>query len=222
MNTKKIGIVGWKTGENSFGVTAPYMQYLSQYGDVMILPPTNTIIKDLDLLVLPGGKDTSTSNYGQVPSFFNSDSDQMKEFFYLNNLKHYVELGKPIFGICLGMQMLNIYFGGDLTQNIWHETSEKSRNELVHPIKYTKNYKHLLHLNESKEYKVNSLHHQGIQHEQLAEDLIPIAEHSSIIEVFEHKTLPIAGVQYHPEEIYDTLSDYLITSLLKSTKIEKV
>lgn len=221
MNTKKIGIVGWKTGENSFGVTAPYMQYLSQYGDVMILPPTNTILKDLDLLVLPGGKDTSTIHYGQVPNFFNSDPDQMKDFFYNNNLKSYIAQKTPIFGICLGMQMLNIYFDGDLTQNVWHPISEKSRSELVHPIKYTKEYKSLMTLNKD-EKKVNSLHHQGVHVSQLGKELLCVAEHDNLVEVLEHKTLPICGVQYHPEEIFDSLSEYLIMSLLKSTKLEKV
>ena len=52
---KKIGIVGWSTGESSFGVTKPYLQYLSSFGQVEILTPSKYIREDLDLIVLPGG-----------------------------------------------------------------------------------------------------------------------------------------------------------------------
>jgi putative glutamine amidotransferase len=224
MSTKKIGIVGWKTGENSFGATAPYMEFLSKLGDVIVLPPTETVF-ELDLLVLPGGKDTLSYNYGQVPSFYNTDPDLMKEFFLLNNLKKYVENRTPIFGICLGFQMLNVHFGGKLVQNCWHEQSEKSRSELVHEIKFTPEYYQLRNAlfekKTKKEYKVNSMHHQGVLVGELAEPLKCIAYHEEIVEVMEHTELPIAGVQYHPEEIYDSLSSFLIQNLLELKEVTK-
>lgn len=63
--------------------------------------------------------------------------------------------------------------------------------------------------------KVNSLHHQTVCNDTISDEFIPIAKHADgAIEAMIHKTLPIAGVQYHPEEIFDNLSSYLITSLL--------
>src|SRR5690606_16158176 len=66
-----------------------------------------------------------------------------------------------------------------------------------------------------KSIKVNSLHHQTVCDHTISNEFIPIAKHEDgAIEAMIHKTLPIAGVQYHPEEIFDNLSSYLITSLL--------
>lgn len=220
MNQPKIGIVGWNVGENSFGATKPYMEFLSRYGDVYILPPSATILEDLDLLVLPGGKDTMSINYNQVPSFFNTDPDIMKEFFLLNNLGKYVANGTPIFGICLGLQMLNVHLGGDLRQHVAHPYNEnEKRYELIHKCDFTPAYSNLKKtLQLTKEFKVNSLHHQGVHITNLAPKLKAILQFEDVIEAFIHEKLPIAAVQYHPEEIYDEVSDYLIKTLIKHGK----
>lgn len=99
---KRIAVVGWSTGENSFGVTKPYLEYFSQFGEVEILTPKKGITEGLDLVVLPGGMDVSSSKYGQVPGFMNSNPDVFKEYFYEQNLSQYIDAGIPIFGICLG------------------------------------------------------------------------------------------------------------------------
>jgi putative glutamine amidotransferase len=211
-----IGIVGWNVGENSFGAGKAYMEMFSRFGDVMILPPSTKTF-DLDLLVLPGGKDVLSDAYGQIPSFFNSDPDVMKEYFFRNNLQHYVQNGTPIFGICLGMQMLNVFFGGELTQTCWHPYSEKSRSELVHKCDFAKEFlpiKRALEI--TKDFEVNSLHHQGVRVEELGKDLKMILAHDGIVEAFTHKELKITAVQWHPEEILDPVSDYLITSLFEN------
>jgi putative glutamine amidotransferase len=219
MKKKLIGIVGWKIGDNSFGATIPYLHFLSHWGDVQILSPSDRI-EDLDLLVLPGGQDTSSFRYGQPPSFYNSNPDAMKEYFLDNNLQAYIDKGTPIFGICLGMQMLNVKFGGSLTQNCYHPYSEKNRSELVHELNFEPEFQHLVKelgykLKKDEGVEVNSLHHQGIEiFTDLSEDFKLIASYESVAEAFIHRNLAIAGVQWHPEEIFDKLSVYLIEKLL--------
>ena len=83
---KKIGIVGWKTGENSFGVSVPYIHWLSNFGIVHILSPQKGIVEDLDLLVLPGGADIAPQSFGEVPRLHTSNTDVMKQYFFDNNL----------------------------------------------------------------------------------------------------------------------------------------
>lgn len=111
----------------------------------------------------------------------------------------------------------NVHFGGTLNQHIYHDSSVKSRQELVHGI-YKPNVvqknKHTLYC------KVNSLHHQSIK--QLGEglEIIAIADDDHV-EAIMHNQLPIYAVQYHPEEIYDNFSKILIEELLNPEQNEQ-
>ena len=51
---KKIIIPGWSTGDSSWGVTKPYLDFFSNYGQVDIITPRKGIV-EADLLVIPGG-----------------------------------------------------------------------------------------------------------------------------------------------------------------------
>lgn len=218
MSRPKIGIVGWKQGEQSFGVSKSYLHLLNFYGNVRILTPRSDIDEDLDLVVMPGGKDTLPSSYGQVPGYFNSDPDQFKEHFAKVNLPQYIDAKIPIFGVCLGFQMLITHFGGTLTQNInmeahgySNENSKEGRGEIVNKLEFTPKYS-LLETKIMKTYgdkgkiKCCSLHHQGAMmpdkdnQGNLPDCLEPIAYTTDgVIEAIIHEELPIAGVQFHPK-----------------------
>ncbi len=203
MNKRRILIPGWSLGDNAWGVTKPYLHYFSQFGQVEILTPRKDVVNG-DLLVLPGGADVNPHRYNQEPSFYTSNTDVFKQYFIDQNLEQY--LGKmPIFGICLGMQQLNVFFGGSLQQHGDFEQSS-SRGELIETIQGSTIAK----------FKVNSLHHQGIYKENLSPDFINIAESARYgnIEIIEHCHYRIIGVQYHPEEIYDSFSIKKINELL--------
>ena len=132
--------------------------------------------------------------------------------FDVNVLPHYVAKGVPVFGICRGLQTLNVYFGGTLNQHINHEYSTKSRQELVHDIYIYRQGINIFTKN-NKLGKVNSLHHQSIK--DLGENLVKLAvSDDETVEAIKHRTLPIAAVQWHPEEIEDGFSEQLITNLL--------
>ena len=113
--------------------------------------------------------------------------------------ERFVRMKKPVFGICRGFQLLNIYFKGTLVQDL-----EQDKN-IVHPY-------HSCHLVTAKEgswfyeqygsdFVVNSYHHQSIG--RLGDGLsgTVTAENGQIIEAFEHKTLPVTAVQWHPERM---------------------
>ena len=215
---KKIGIVGWSTGKSSFGATKEYLQYLSGFGQVEIIMPSKSVREDIDLVVLPGGWDINPYLFDEVPGFMNTNPSLYKEFFYMNNLKDYINAGKSIYGICLGFQQLCVYFGSKLTQHLpstgIHNVYSKPYEDLVHSVDIN-----IEKLSLKKTQKVNSLHHQGVMLNDLSGELIPIAtdssEGSTLVEGIMHKSLPIAAVQWHPEHIYDELSGILIKELLK-------
>lgn len=226
---KKLGITGWATGENSFGVTKPYLEYFSQFGQVEILTPQEGIRKDIDLVVMPGGKDSNPIKYGQVPGFMTSDPDVFKEYFLNKNLQQYIDNKTPILGICLGMQQLNIHFGGSLTQHLmYHGFYSNRRDELVHEVYPVTDYKQgkwIYSKQKQDVFKVNSMHHQGIYLDQLADNLSPLLFSEGVnergqylVEAFKHNSLPIVGIQYHPEETYCSFAEEMIKNLLGTTK----
>jgi putative glutamine amidotransferase len=217
---KKIGIVGWNTGDNSFGVTKPYIDWLSKFGIVQILSPQQGVDETIDLLVLPGGLDIAPQSMGQVPGFYTSNTDVMKQYFYDNNLDQYLQRGTPIFGICLGFQQLCVKFGGQLVQNYGFAYSNKGRHEKVDTLKVVSDelYKIVdeVSFKKIKKYEVNSLHHQGCflkGIEGTSIEALAIEQDFKNIEIAKFSE-NVYGVQYHPEEINDGLSTLIIKKLL--------
>ena len=208
----KIGIVGSIIGD-TFGVTTPYMHFASLLGDVYILTP-DTPILDLDLLILRGGADLSPANYGQKPGYVLSNSNPFLEEFDNEKLPQYIQKKTPIFGICRGMQSINVYFGGTLKQHIQgHPTNDDGlREEPAHKVRNIEEKHGIV-------FEVNSMHHQAVDElgEGLEKTHIAIDDKKKsigIIEGIKHKTLPIICVQWHPEEIMDDYSLSACKSLI--------
>lgn len=206
MKKPTIGIVGYKFEERSFGAGINYLEFVSTFGNPRILMPWEEKV-DVDLLFLPGGMDTSPSSYSQVPKFNTGNHDVFKEFFFKERLKNYVG-NTPIFGVCLGFQMLNIYLGGSLEQDLLFHAQSSDRWQTAHKVhaglrpdgKVDKKSPH---------FSVNSHHHQAVTLKSIAPVVKPLlfAENEDfeisgepvIVEAFECKKMRIGGVQYHPK-----------------------
>ncbi len=217
MSSKLIGIVGWNTGENSFGITKAYGDYFQHFGDIIVLGPTKDTLVDVDLVVLPGGQDVSSHLYGERPSLYNTNADLMKEYFMMNTLPQYIDKGTPIFGICLGMQQINVHFGGKMVQEVAHPSSKEHRSDLAHDLIMSEEWKRAFRIKDKKQIKVNSLHRQGCDSKNEVFTTGPlevVASYAGVPEIIRHRELPIWGVQYHPEEIYDIMSTQIVNSLL--------
>lgn len=220
---KKIGIVGWKTGDNSFGITVPYANYFSQFGEITIIGPTETEAKDVDLLVLPGGPDVDPARYlGENPlSFYMGKQCPFRERFDNVLLPKYMAKNIPIFGICRGHQSFAVEQGAQLKQHMHHESNpDYDRTKLVHDViinlkslKHDFGFKDVYSQLITSTMKVNSIHHQIVLNKP--KESIVIAEHDSDIEALGYLNYPAFTVQWHPEEIHDKLSEMLILKLLK-------
>lgn len=208
---KKIGIVAWKTGDNSIGITAPYYDFFSQFGAVQMISPSQDVLIDLDLLVLPGGSDINPVRYGQEPEIFTSNPDVCKEHFDVVKLPGYISNKIPVFGICRGMQAINLFFGGTLNQAANHAFySVESRGEKVHSVEIFD----AAGIKCGPSFKVNSMHHQSI--DKLGHGLVVLAKckEDKTIEAIKHNELKIIGLQWHPEEYYCPFAAQIIKTIL--------
>lgn len=157
-----------------------------------------------DGLLLTGGVDIHPGRYKDVFMDYDPNSGQPAPYvisvtrdsmdFLL--CRAFLKAGKPIFGIGRGMQVINVVMGGTLYQDI----------ELVMGLDHPKGQEHkvnitegsLLHKLYGKEMTVNSYHHQAVK--EVGEGLkVTAVSADGIIEAIEHETLPIFGVQWHPE-----------------------
>lgn len=210
---KKIGIVG-SSKNGMFGADDVYMEFASKFGEVRILTPNTPVQEDLNLLILKGGADVSFTAQDSF-SYMTGFSNPFLEYFDKKQLPQYIAQQTPIFGICRGFQYLNVFFGGTLKHHLYfHPTNGGDRSYKIHAVA-NKDKKHA--------FKVNSLHHQCVR--ELAPELIPLlysynekTEKLGHVEAFEHETLPIVAVQWHPEEIVDKFSVSAIESLLDKKK----
>lgn len=160
--------------------------------DAKYLPDIDT---SYDGLILCGGSDIDPSYYNEeIDGSVEIDRDRDQVEFAL--LKAYIEAGKPVMGICRGFQLINIFFGGSLYQHL--PETPLHTHDIAHLVIATENS--LLGKIYGTSFTVNSWHHQAVK--TLGDGLCATAFwNDKYIEAFEHKSLPVFGVQWHPERM---------------------
>ena len=150
-----------------------------------------------DGLLLPGGGDLDPASYGQEMRGSNKpdpDLDQLQ----LDALGAFVHAKKPVFGICRGLQVINVFFGGTLVQNLPQGYHQYIGCDQVHEtIAEPNSFLAALY---GERFSVNSAHHQAI--DALGNGLQAV-QHAmdGVIEAIRHTELPVWAVQWHPERM---------------------
>ena len=163
-------------------------------------------MQTVDGLLLQGGADVAPGSYGEDPLRENWGGDRERDLHELRLVAAARELGKPILGICRGIQVLNVALGGTLYQDIntqvegtlvhrdWHRYEDIEHTVRIDSTSW-------LHgLYGSDEILVNTVHHQAVK--DLAPNVTPTAwAPDEIIEAFEwiDDDHWMAGIQWHPE-----------------------
>ena len=151
-----------------------------------------------DGLILPGGGDIDPKLFGQL----NQGSrkiDPMLDRLQMAILHEFVIYQKPILGICKGMQLINIFFGGDIYQHLSaYKSHQYEEKDQIHET-YAKEDSLLYHLY-GERFTVNSAHHQGVHSPGRN---IQYIQHcpDGVVEGLSHAYLPVVGVQWHPERM---------------------
>jgi len=162
--------------------------------------------KNLDGLVLQGGADISPAAYGEEELRPEWSGDRTRDMYEMELLHEFLEIGKPVLGICRGAQLINVAMGGSLYQDIASQIPES----IVHVAEAYDRHAHEItlepggllekRLGNIAQRKVISIHHQGIR--TLGRDLVVEARAAGdgMIEAIRGSGRNfLLGLQWHPE-----------------------
>ncbi|MDA8083683.1 MAG: gamma-glutamyl-gamma-aminobutyrate hydrolase family protein [Nitrospiraceae bacterium] len=168
-------------------------------------PSASIAPERLDGLLIPGGRDIPPARYGEGICSVVDLEDEERVDQELRILGAILKYNKPVFGICYGMQLINVLFGGSLYQDIAsYVPHARDHRSGEHGITVTGNP-----FIQEGNWTVNSSHHQAVR--SLGAGLRPFAYCSDgVLEAFRASGGGfLLGVQWHPERSADGLSDAL-------------
>lgn len=168
------------------------------------------LIPEVMGVIIQGGKDDVDEN---LYSSAEKQTINNRDHFEMEIIQQAISQNKPLFGICRGMQMINVALGGTLIPDLGHKNKihlktkdnnidytkfnlENVDTELAHDIVISKQSP--LYDIFGEKIKVNSVHHQAI--DKLGQGLtVDAVSEDGVIEIVSNKDKKILGVQFHPE-----------------------
>ena len=167
------------------------------------------LLKLCDGILLTGGHDIDPALYHEDKSSKCGEINHIRDHMDLYLLKRAIELDKSVLGICRGVQLMNVYYGGILYQDLPSEHKSNTEHHMhspydraVHEVSISD--KSLLETILGKDkIQVNSYHHQAIKALGAELKIAAISEDNLIEAVFSDKHKFLLGVQWHPEFLYD-------------------
>lgn len=166
-----------------------------------------SMVYKMDGILMTGGVDINPIYFNEEPHQKMGVINDDRDFFDLAVVKYAFEMNKPILGICRGEQVINVFLGGTLYQDInsqvtnaiKHNQDETRNDTVTHKINIEKSS--MLHsiIGESSVF-VNSFHHQSVK--DLGKGLkVSATASDGVIEAFEYEGSDrfLLGIQWHPE-----------------------
>ena len=197
-----------------------YVEGVAEAGGApVVVPPAvglraaEVLLDGLDGLLLSGGSDLNPSYYGEKPIPELGVTMPEWDTFEMALLRSALRRGIPIFGVCRGMQMLNVVLGGTLYQDLHSQLGadilkhrqERPKWQPTHEVELLDD-SYLAEITDRQTVEVNSYHHQGIK--GLADALaVSARSFDGVIEAVESRDFSerwLIGVQWHPEGMRDT------------------
>ena len=210
-----------------------YSEALAGFGAIplhlALIPERNFIkqaLEELDGILLPGSDtDVEPERYGEEPHLKLGRVIDEKEETDLLVLEEAEKLKMPVLAICFGMQILNVFRGGTLFQDVESQISNCLKHEQGIPLERNSHSIEiekesiLFRLNGDGNGKVNSHHHQSVN--KIGSNLKPTAwARDGVIEGIEDSRANRfnLGVQWHPEHSWksDSLSGKIFETFVES------
>jgi putative glutamine amidotransferase len=219
------------------GKTEDYLKAVERAGGEGVLIPLkdkevrNRMIPTLDAFVLPGSPaDVSPSEYGAVERGLSEPPDLTREETDRSILKFALEQEKPVLAICYGCQLLNVYQGGTLIQDLKAETGTTTphrkkdagpaaKDDPIHGATLEPGSR-IASIAGSTEAAVNSSHHQAIAKPGQNLRITSRASDGTIEAVeWTGDSNWVVGVQWHPERMLgDAFSERLFEEFVAAAK----
>ena len=162
----------------------------------------NQYLEGVDLagVILSGGNNVHPNSYNNTSNDDMSDTSLDRDRTEAALIDWAIARNKPVVGVCRGMHMINVYFGGTILKDIQASLDKASSHvACIHDLK------HLVHsfygpYGDSPK-QVNSYHNQGITKQELSDKLRCASVHAedNVVEVLYHPDMKIVGIQWHPE-----------------------
>jgi putative glutamine amidotransferase len=165
---------------------------------------------DLDGLVLQGGSDVSPRRYGEEPLQPDWAGDPERDGYEFELLQRFLDLEKPVLGICRGQQLINVALGGSLFQDTATQKSGAQAhydaavyNEKYHAVDIVPGSQLAGLYPGVTRARVNSLHHQSINRLASGLRVEAVSADDGVIEAVRSVNgAYIAAVQWHPEFLH--------------------
>lgn len=196
-------IAHWVMGQGALIVMIPTVERGTQMTELCL--SVDDYVAALDGLVLQGGADIDPQAYGETPSELLGTTDAVRDRFELMLLRAFAAAGKPVLGICRGMQLINVAYGGSLHQDLIGVGATTAS----HVAPAYDEHVHALRFEPASWFErlypgvdapaVNSIHHQGIN--VLGKGLhVEARSEDGVIECIRGTGRNfLVGVQWHPE-----------------------
>lgn len=157
-------------------------------------------IRSCDGLLLPGGGDITPAFFGQKNAG-SRNIDTELDIIQLQALEQMHNNEKPILGVCKGMQIINVFFGGTITQHMkQHEKHEYNGQDQYHESMIRSDS--FLYPLYGDSLTVNSAHHQCIGKVGHALEVAQYSIPDQVPEALYHSDCQVFGVQWHPERLF--------------------
>lgn len=177
-----------------------YARALARFGGIALLDggygDPATLAQRADALLLSGGGDIHPTYYGKHMTGLDTSVDLQRDEREWELLQQFCARKKPVLGICRGIQVIDVFFGGTLFQ---HLGTAYVHDNTIHTV-ITAEGGRLRRLF-GERLPVNSYHHQAIRTLGAGLHVAAVSDADGVIEAVEHDTLPVLAVQWHPERM---------------------